>query len=52
MSLLSVVQDACRRIGIVVPNAIVSSNDAQVMQLMTLLNQEWQYLSERFDWQV
>ncbi len=52
MSLLSVVQDACRRIGIVVPNAIVSSNDAQVMQLMTLLNQEGQNLSARFDWQV
>lgn len=52
MSLLSVVQDACRRIGIVVPNAIVSSSDAQIMQLMTLLNQEGQSLSERFDWQV
>ena len=52
MSLLSVVQDACRRIGIVVPNAVVSSSDPQLMQLMTLLNQEGQALSQRFDWQV
>lgn len=50
MSLLTVVQAACRRLAIPVPDAVVSSTNSQVMQLWQLANQEGSELSERYDW--
>ena len=52
MSLLSVVQSACRRLAIPVPTAVVSSQDSQVLQLWELANQEVTELSERYDWSI
>lgn len=51
MTMLSMIQQAAQRIGIVSPNAVVSSSDPQIMQLLTLLNQEGESLSERYAWQ-
>lgn len=50
MSLLTVVQTACRRLAIPVPTAVVSSQDSQVQQLWELANQEGTELTERYDW--
>lgn len=52
MSLLTIVQEAARRIGIVVPNDVAGSSDAQVVQLIAIANQEGQSLADRYDWQV
>jgi hypothetical protein len=52
MSLLTVVQSACRRLALPVPTAVVSSTDAQVLQLWELANQEGTELSERYDWSI
>lgn len=50
MSLLSSIQDACRRLAIPVPSAIVSSQNAQVLQLWALANEEIQECTSRFPW--
>lgn len=50
MSLLTVVQSACRRLAIPVPTAVVSSQNSQVLQLWELANQEGTELTERYDW--
>lgn len=52
MSLLTIVQEAARRIGIVVPNDVAGSADPQVIQLIAIANQEGQALADRYDWQV
>ena len=39
MSLLTMVTQVCRRIGIVAPNAVVSSADPQIIQLLALANE-------------
>lgn len=52
MSLLTIVQEAARRIGIVVPNDVAGSADPQVIQLIAIANQEGQSLADRYDWQV
>lgn len=57
MSLLSIVQDACRRIGIAAPTAVVSSSDPQIVQLLALVNVEGKKLATctsvglSYDWQ-
>lgn len=45
MSLLTIVQDACRRIGIAVPSVVIGSPDAQVVQLLGLVNKEGKELA-------
>lgn len=39
MNLLAIVQEFCKRTGIRQPSAAISSNDAQVLQLVALLNE-------------
>lgn len=51
MSLLTLVQKACTRIGITKPTAIVSSSDEQVIQLLGLANEEGDELAARYRWQ-
>jgi hypothetical protein len=57
MSLLTIVQTACGRIGIAIPTAVATSTDTQVLQLMALANEEGEELSTgmsvgvSFDWQ-
>lgn len=52
MSLLSVVQSACKRVGLTAPTVVTSSTDTQIQQLWELLNEEGQDLSERYQWQA
>jgi hypothetical protein len=58
MSLLTIIQKTCKRLGITSPNAVVSSTDQQIIQLLALANEEGQELSTgtavglSYDWQV
>lgn len=58
MSLLTIVQSACQRIGIVAPKLVAGSQDLQVIQLMALLNKEGRELATgqsvglSYDWQA
>ncbi len=52
MSLLSVVQTVCLRVGIPSPTTVATSTDAQILQLQALLNEEIQELTERYEWQA
>ena len=50
MSLLTMTQQACKRIGIAAPTSVSSSSDPQIIQLMALANDEGQDLSARYPW--
>lgn len=52
MSLLTMTQQVCRRIGITAPASVSSSSDPQIIQLMALANEEGQDLSARYPWQA
>lgn len=52
MSLLTCVQNACDRIGIVRPSAVVASTDQQVLRLLGYAQQEGKDLARKYDWQV
>lgn len=52
LSVLQIIQTACRRIGILAPNAAVSSTDPQIIQLLALSEEEGQELGERYPWQA
>lgn len=52
MSLLTMLTQATRRIGLPSPSAVASSQDPAVIQLMALANEEGQELSARYPWQV
>lgn len=50
MSLLTMMQQVGRRIGITIPASVSSSTDLQIVQLMALANEEGQDLSARYPW--
>ncbi len=52
MSLLTMTQQVCRRIGITAPTSVSSSSDPQIIQLMGIANEEGQDLSARYPWQA
>ncbi len=52
MSLLSIVQAVCRRVGVPVPATVYGTVDAQVLQLMALLEEEGTDLAQRGDWEA
>lgn len=45
MSLLTIVQRSCNRLGITPPNAVISSTDPQIMQLREIANEECEELA-------
>lgn len=51
LSCLQIIQTACRRIGILAPNAAVGSTDPQIIQLLAISEEEGQELEERYNWQ-
>jgi hypothetical protein len=51
MSMLTIVQSACVRLGLTSPNAVATSTDGQYLQLLALLNEEGLDLSARAEWQ-
>lgn len=53
MSLLSLMQDVSNELGGFAPtNAVMSSQDPQVKQLLALLNKEGKELARRYEWQA
>lgn len=52
MSLLTIIQDAADRLGIVRPSSVVGAADAQVRQLLGLAQQEGKALARRGSWQA
>lgn len=51
MSLLTVVQGACERLGVSRPSIAHSSTDQQIIQIVGLAQQEGKELARRHDWQ-
>lgn len=52
MSCLSIIQTVCQRIGITSPNSAVGNTDAQIIQILALLNEEGESLAQRTNWQA
>ena len=52
MNCLQIIQTACRRIGIPKPSAAVTSTDLQVLQLLSLCEEEGQEQATRYAWQA
>ena len=50
MALLSCVQDAADRLGIVRPSSVIGSSDQQARQLLGLAQQEGKELARRYPW--
>jgi hypothetical protein len=52
LTLLQIIQSVCRRIGILAPNAVVTSTDPQVIQLLELSLEEGREQLSRYSWQA
>jgi len=52
MTLLTVVQNASRRLGLTTPSAVIGSSDATVIKLLGLSNQGGWELARRANWQA
>lgn len=52
MSLLTLIQRSCRRIGVNPPTVAFASSDPQIQQMIGLANEEGQDLSARYPWTV
>jgi len=52
LSCLQIIQSVCKRIGIVSPNAAITSTDQQIIQLVAICEEEGQELAARFTWQA
>jgi hypothetical protein len=52
MSLLTIVQNAARELGLTSPTAALSSTDAQIIQLVALAQREGKELMQDFNWQA
>jgi hypothetical protein len=50
MSLLTIVQSACNRIGILSPTQVVGNTDQQIIQMLALCNEEGEELANRVNW--
>jgi hypothetical protein len=51
-NLLSIVQEACDRIGLVRASSVIGSSDPQIRQLLAASNQDGKALVRRHDWQA
>ena len=52
MTLLTICQDASKVIGITAPDAVTSSTDTSVIQLLSVANQEGRALVQQYPWNV
>ena len=52
MTLLTIVQQAARAIGVTVPDAVAASSDEQVLQLFEAVNKTGEDLMQEFDWNI
>lgn len=51
LSCLQIIQTACKRIGILAPNAAVTSTDQQILQLVAICEEEGQDQANRYPWE-
>jgi len=52
LTCLQIIQTACKRIGILSPNAAVTATDQQIIQLVALAEEEGQELATRYPWEA
>jgi len=52
LTCLQIVQTACKRIGILSPNAAVTATDQKIIQLVSLAEEEGQELATRYAWEA
>lgn len=52
MTLLTIVQNASAEVGVSTPSSVIGSTDANVVQMLALLNREGKWLARGYDWQV
>lgn len=52
LTCLQIIQTACKRIGILSPNAAVTATDQQIIQLVALAEEEGQELATRYAWEA
>jgi hypothetical protein len=52
LSCLQIVQTVCKRIGIIAPTQAVTSQDQQIIQLLSLMEEEGQEQATRYPWEV
>lgn len=52
MSLLTIIQNACAEVGVSTPSSAIGNTDANVVQMLALLNREGKWLARGYDWQV
>lgn len=52
LSVLQIVQTACKRIGILAPTVALGSSDPQIIQLVALCEEEGQGLADRHQWEA
>ena len=52
MALLDIVKDVCGEVGVSVPSSVIGNTDANVVQVLRLLNREGKWLARIHDWQV
>lgn len=50
MSLLTLIQNVCKRVGVASPTTASGSTDIQIMQMIALANEEGEELAERYGW--
>lgn len=52
LSVLQIIQTACKRIGILAPTVALGSSDQQIIQLVSLCEEEGQSLADRHQWEA
>lgn len=52
MSLLTIIQNSCAEVGVSTPSSVIGNTDANVVQMLSLLNREGKWLARGYDWQI
>lgn len=52
MSLLTIIQRTCRRVGLTAPSSAIGNTDDNIIRLIELANEEGEELALRADWQA
>ena len=52
LSVLQIIQNVCKRVGITAPTSALGSADLQIVQMVALSEDEGQELSTRYNWQA
>jgi hypothetical protein len=52
LTLATIVQNACAEVGVSTPSSVIGSTDANVTQMLALLNREGRWLARGYEWQV